>query len=77
MRALRRVVWVLVFYVVAAAIVLQGGFWLQRVLFLPPLFGRLLVGMVALGIPVAIALAWRYPHLGEPTRDGTGEDAWR
>lgn len=77
MDAFRRVVWVLIAYAVGAAIVLQGGFWLSRVLVLPQLFDRLLVGMVVLGIPVAVFMAWRYPHLGTPTEDEGRGDARR
>lgn len=37
----------------------------ERVLFLPPLFERLAYGALVVGVPIAVALAWRYPDMGD------------
>jgi hypothetical protein len=54
-------------YAVVAWLVLMGADWLRGVLALPPLFRTLLLGMVVIGVPIAGAMPWRYPHLGGPT----------
>jgi hypothetical protein len=52
-----------------------GGVWLavpsiQRLLLLPGLFRPLVGAMLALGIPVAEAVAWRYPRVGSAAPEG-------
>lgn len=59
----RRVAVVVLLYVAAGWIVLSFGGWLRRVLVLPPLFDTLLRAGLAVGLPVAAALAWSYPRL--------------
>jgi membrane protein implicated in regulation of membrane protease activity len=61
----RRAALVLAGYVLVAWFVLGMARWLQRVLALPPLFGTLLTGVLFIGLPVALAVAWRYPRIGE------------
>jgi hypothetical protein len=63
-RALWRVVRTLGVYALVA-----GAVWLmvpsiQRVFLLPQLFRPLIGAMLLSGIPVAVAVAWRYPRLG-------------
>jgi hypothetical protein len=46
-----------------------GGLWLsvpsiQRLFLLPQLFRPLVAAMLLVGVPVAVAVAWRYPRLG-------------
>ena len=46
-----------------------GGLWLsvpsiQRLFLLPQLFRPVVAAMILVGIPVATAVAWRYPRLG-------------
>jgi hypothetical protein len=53
----------------------MGADWLRGVLALPPLFRTLLVGVVVMGIPLAIVMAWRYPHLGGPTTQHPERDS--
>jgi membrane protein implicated in regulation of membrane protease activity len=62
---LRRAALVLAGYVLVAWFVLGMARWLQRALALPPLFGTLLTGVLFIGLPVALAVAWRYPQIGE------------
>lgn len=64
---IRRIVWVLLAYAVGAWLVLRLGAAIRRLLLLPPLFETLLSGALVLGVPLAIAVAWRYPQLGEQT----------
>ena len=54
---MRRVAWVLVVYVPVAWFVVKIAGWFGRVLALPQLFDTLLLGLVVLGVPVAIAVA--------------------
>lgn len=65
----RRISIVLVCYLGAALIVMAVLTTLERVLFLPPLFMKLGRGGLALGLLVALILAWRYPDVG---RHGNG-----
>lgn len=51
-------------YLVVAALVLLVAGWVRPVLALPPLFPRLLRAVLAVGLPVTLVLAWRYPRLG-------------
>ncbi len=67
---IRRVAMVLTVYVVVAWIVLQLAEWLRGVLALPPLFDTLLLGMIAVGVPVAVLVAWRYPDVGGADSEG-------
>lgn len=60
----RRVAIVLLVYALVAALLLPGVDLLARALALPPLLGRLVRWILVLGVPVAAALAWRYPELG-------------
>ena len=55
---IRRVLWVMLAYLVGAAMLLPALDWLQRVLALPPLFGTLARGGMLLGVPLAILIAW-------------------
>ena len=60
----RRILVVLVAYGVFVLLLLPllGG--LQRLLLLPELFLRLAGVGLALGLPLALLLAWRYPDIG-------------
>jgi hypothetical protein len=69
---LRRVALVLTGYVLVAWFVLGIARWLQGVLALPPLFGTLLTGVLIIGLPVALAVAWRYPQIGESSAAAEG-----
>ena len=60
-----RVAKVLVVYAFILWLVLFLSGWLRRVLALPPLFEMLVHGALVLGLPIAIALAWQYPNLGQ------------
>ena len=62
--AVRRVLIVLLFYAAVAWVVLGGAGWLQTALALPQLFDDLLRLGLVLGVPIAMVIAWRYPHLG-------------
>ena len=62
--AVRRVLIVLLVYAAVAWLVLGGAGWLQTALALPQLFDDLLRLGLAVGVPIAIVIAWRYPHLG-------------
>lgn len=73
---IRRIIWVLLAYALGAWLVLQFGGAIRRLLLLPPLFETLLNGALVLGVPLAIAVAWRYPQLGEqPAPDPDSERA--
>jgi len=70
--ALRRVTITLTIYLGVAALLWFGIPAFQRLLLLPPLFGRVARGALLLGVPLAALLAWRFPELGDPgpTDDG-------
>ena len=55
-----RVLLVAVAYGVSASVVLGVGRAVANILLLPPLFMTLLAVMVVIGLPLALALAWRY-----------------
>lgn len=57
---IRRVVLTTVVYLVVSSLVLGTARTVAEVLVLPPLFLTLLAGIVVLGVPVAVALAWTY-----------------
>lgn len=57
---LRRVLLTLLGYVLVASLVLGAARTVAGILALPPLFLTLLAGMVVLGIPLAVAVAWTY-----------------
>lgn len=59
-----RVLKVLLAYAVLAVLLLPFLQGLQRLLFLPDLFMRLALGGLAVGLPVAALVAWRYPDIG-------------
>lgn len=61
---IRRLVTVGALYLLAASLVLGIGRELARSMALPPLFLTLLAGAAALGLPVALLVAWRYPSIG-------------
>jgi len=67
----RRIAIVLVAYLVVAWLVLGVAEWARPVLALPVLFPRILRNGLALGLPLALLLAWYYPkmghHGGEPS----------
>ncbi len=70
-----RVVRVLAVYAAVAWAITWGAKRLAVVLALPPLFRTLTVALLVLGVPAAVALAWRYPELGpgpssEPPSEG-------
>ncbi|MDE3005809.1 MAG: hypothetical protein ACPGPI_01480 [Longimicrobiales bacterium] len=67
--AARRILIVLLGYVVTAWVVLLLAEWLARVFALPPLFDTLLRWGIGLGLPVALLIAWRYPEIGHHGRD--------
>lgn len=62
--AVARVGIVLVGYALGAWLLLPMLDGLQRVLFLPEMFGWMARAALLLGIPVAVVLAWRYPDVG-------------
>lgn len=64
---IRRVVLTIVAYLVVSSLVLGTARTVAEVLVLPPLFLTLLAGIVVLGVPVAVALAWTYEG---PENDG-------
>lgn len=66
----RRVGLALAAYGCIAAVVWLLGGWLRGVLALPPSFRTGMVVLIALGAPLAAAVAWRYPEMG-----GAGGDA--
>ena len=66
----RRVLIVLLGYVVTAWVVLLFADWIARVFALPPLFDTLLRWGVGLGLPVALLIAWKYPEIGHHGGDG-------
>lgn len=72
--ALGRVVVVLAAYGVFALVVLSGSRFLGRVLVLPVLFDRLVLGAVSVGVPLAAVLAWRYPSVGDGAARPDGRD---
>lgn len=57
-------------------VLVGAGIWLaadpiRRIFVLPALFTTAARGLVLLFLPVALAVAWRYPRLGAtPTDDG-------
>lgn len=57
---LRRVLITLTVYVLGASLVLGTARTVAEILVLPPLFLTLLAGIVVLGIPLAVVLAWTY-----------------
>lgn len=74
-RPLRRVVIVLAVYGVVAVVVVAFSVTVRRWLALPQMFESAVRWGVVLGIPVAAALAWKYPDLGHG--DGPPEDSHR
>ena len=60
----RRIAMVLVAYGAFALLLWPALMGLQRLLFLPELFLTLAGVGLALGVPVALVLAWRYPDIG-------------
>lgn len=72
---MRRVVTVLLIYVVAALAVLVLGEWLRRLLVLPMIFETLLRAGVYLGALVAAVLAWHYPRLATGSDGRSDPDA--
>ncbi|MEX2467746.1 MAG: hypothetical protein WD995_12620 [Gemmatimonadota bacterium] len=64
-RAGLRVGIVLGCYALGVLLLLPALDALQRVLFLPELFGRLARVALVVGAPVAVVLAWRYPNVGD------------
>lgn len=72
--ALRRILIVLAGYLVTAWVVMGLAGWLAGVLALPPLFDRLLVWGVALGLPVALIIAWKYPDIGHYGEEGAPDE---
>ena len=72
---LRRIVWVLVSYACVGWLVLQGSEWLRRALALPVLFETLLRGALAVGVPVALLMAWRYPDIAQGVGSAGVHDA--
>jgi len=61
---LGRIAVVLIAYVVVAWLVLGVAEWARPVLALPVLFPRLLRNGLAVGLPIALLLAWYYPSMG-------------
>lgn len=60
----RRVLIVLAAYALFVVVLVPLLMGLQRLLFLPGLFLRLAGIGLALGVPLAVVLAWRYPDVG-------------
>ena len=51
-------------YAIGAAVLLPVLRFVRQLLYLPPLFVTLGLGLLALGLPVALLIAWRYPNVG-------------
>jgi hypothetical protein len=69
---LRRATWVFLGYGFAASVIVFVAEWFRRALALPQIFETLLHGMLAVGLPVAMVLAWHYPRLGAGDVHGPG-----
>lgn len=67
--AVRRVVIVLLGYLVSAWVVVLCADWVAALLALPPLFDSLLRWGLALGLPFALFVAWTYPRIGHHGED--------
>ncbi len=62
--AVRRILSVLLGYLLVAWVVVMLSDWLAAVLALPSLFDSMLRWGIALGLPVALLIAWKYPEIG-------------
>lgn len=70
MSAGRRLVVVGVLYAVGAVLLLPFVHYVERLLFLPPLFLTLAHAMLIVGFPLALLAAWHYPNMGGQGGDG-------
>ena len=61
---IRRALIVGAVYALTAWVVLRVALWARGIFALPDLFLVLLRWGMALGVPVALLLAWHYPSLG-------------
>ncbi len=62
----RRVAFTVVGYAVLSVALIPVFRGVRSLLLLPPLFMTLALGLLALGLPVALLVAWRYPDVGSP-----------
>jgi hypothetical protein len=70
-RALVRVLKTLAVYAVVGGVLWIAVPSIQRTFLLPGLFRPVMAAMILVGIPVAGAVAWRYPRLGrDPEGNG-------
>lgn len=60
----RRILSVLLGYLLVAWVVVMLADWLAAVLALPPMFDSMLRWGIGLGLPVALLIAWKYPEIG-------------
>lgn len=52
------------FYLVGAWAVMRVAAWVRVVLALPTLFETALAGLLAVGVLIAVLLAWHFPKIG-------------
>lgn len=64
---LRRVLLTVLVYLVVASVVLGTARMVAELLVLPPLFLTLLAGIVLIGLPLAVGLAWTYREPDDPS----------
>lgn len=69
----RRIVLVLVAYALFSIGVLRASAWIRRTFALPPLFDTLLLGLLGVGVVLAVVLAVRYPDVGAAGWGASGE----
>lgn len=64
----------------AAYVLVAGLVWLsldpiRRVFVLPALFITATRGLILVLLPVTVAVAWRYPSLGDSSGEASGSDS--
>ena len=69
-KAVRRIAKTLGVYIPLALLLWAAAPSVQRIFLLPQIFRPVLAVFLVTGLVVAVAVAWRYPHLGE----GDGPD---
>jgi hypothetical protein len=68
--AARRIALALGAYLVLALLVWWLVVPVRQIFLLPPMFVTWTRGALLLAVPVVVAVAWRYPHLGEDPEAG-------